>query len=68
MCFNPYWDVDPETEDISHLDYPAIGDYFYVARGRSVFVGLASSRSAAGAETDRPDSRRNCRIDSRVRL
>jgi HAE1 family hydrophobic/amphiphilic exporter-1 len=36
----PYWDVDPEIEDISDLDYPAIGDYFYVARGRSVFVGL----------------------------
>lgn len=36
----PYWDVDPEIEDLSHLEYPAIGDYFYVARGKSVFVGL----------------------------
>ena len=36
----PYWDIDPETEDTSHLDYPPIGDYFYVARSRSVFVGL----------------------------
>ena len=36
----PYWDVDPEIDDLSQLDYPAIGDYFYVARGRSVFVGL----------------------------
>ncbi len=36
----PYWDIDPTTEDTSHLDYPTIGDYFYVARGKSVFVGL----------------------------
>ncbi len=36
----PYWDVDPYTEDTAHLDYPVIDDYFYVARGRSVFVGL----------------------------
>lgn len=36
----PYWDVDPSIDDLSHLEYPAIGDYFYVARGRSVFVGL----------------------------
>ncbi len=35
-----YWDIDPETEDFSHLDYPVIKDYFYVARGRSVFMGL----------------------------
>ena len=37
---SPYWDVDPETEDVSHLEYPAIGDYFYVATGSSVFMGL----------------------------
>ena len=36
----PYWDIDPESEDTSHLDFPPIGDYFYVARGTSVFVGL----------------------------
>lgn len=36
----PYWDIDPEVDDTSHLDYPVIGDYFYVARGRSVFLGL----------------------------
>ena len=36
----PYWDIDPDTEDTSHLEYPTIGDYFYVARARSVFVGL----------------------------
>ena len=36
----PYWDIDPFNEDTSHLDYPVIADYFFVARGRSVFVGL----------------------------
>ncbi|MEM7783275.1 MAG: efflux RND transporter permease subunit, partial [Planctomycetota bacterium] len=36
----PYWDIDPETEDTSELDFPAIADYFFVARGNSVFVGL----------------------------
>ncbi|MFK7766021.1 MAG: efflux RND transporter permease subunit [Mariniblastus sp.] len=36
----PYWDINPDLEDTSHLDFPPIGDYFYVARGRSVFVGL----------------------------
>ena len=38
----PYWDINPKTDDISHLEYPPIGDYFYVARGRSVFLGLRS--------------------------
>ncbi|MBX3419800.1 MAG: efflux RND transporter permease subunit [Pirellulaceae bacterium] len=36
----PYWDVDPETEDTSHLDYPSIADFFYMARDRSVFAGM----------------------------
>lgn len=36
----PYWDIDPENEDTSHLEYPVIADYFFVARGRNVFVGL----------------------------
>lgn len=36
----PYWDIDADNEDTSHLDYPVIADYFFVARGRSVFVGL----------------------------
>lgn len=36
----PYWDINPDVEDDSHLDYPAIGDFFYVARGQSVFIGL----------------------------
>jgi HAE1 family hydrophobic/amphiphilic exporter-1 len=36
----PYWDIDPKTEDASGLEYPTISDLFYVARDRSVFLGL----------------------------
>ncbi|MDC0261859.1 efflux RND transporter permease subunit [Planctomycetaceae bacterium] len=36
----PYWDVDPGTPEADKLDYPPIGDLFFVARGRSVFMGL----------------------------
>ncbi len=36
----PYWDVNPELEDTTQLDYPTIADFFYVARGQSVFIGL----------------------------
>jgi HAE1 family hydrophobic/amphiphilic exporter-1 len=36
----PYWDVDPESPEAEALDYPVIGDWFYVARGRQVFLGI----------------------------
>jgi HAE1 family hydrophobic/amphiphilic exporter-1 len=36
----PYWDVDYETVDRGSLEYPLIKDFFYVARGRSVFMGV----------------------------
>ncbi len=36
----PYWDIEPATEDVSKLDFPSIADLFYVARERSVFVGM----------------------------
>ncbi|HMP80274.1 MAG TPA: efflux RND transporter permease subunit, partial [Pirellulaceae bacterium] len=36
----PYWDIEPSTEDTSHLDYPSIADFFFMARERSVFVGM----------------------------
>jgi HAE1 family hydrophobic/amphiphilic exporter-1 len=35
----PYWDVD-ETTDFAALQYPAIEDFFFVVRGRQVFIGL----------------------------
>lgn len=39
----PYWDVDLNSPEAAQLDYPVIEDFFYVARGRSVFLGLRSS-------------------------
>jgi hydrophobic/amphiphilic exporter-1 (mainly G- bacteria), HAE1 family len=36
----PYWDVDPDTPEAAALDAPVLGDFFFVARGRSVFLGL----------------------------
>jgi len=36
----PYWDVDPGSPEAAALDYPQIGDFFFVARGRQVFLGM----------------------------
>jgi HAE1 family hydrophobic/amphiphilic exporter-1 len=36
----PYWDIDPDSPERATLDYPMIGDFFFVARGRSVFLGI----------------------------
>ncbi|WP_339728986.1 efflux RND transporter permease subunit [uncultured Gimesia sp.] len=36
----PYWDIDPNSEEAKKLDYPVIGDFFFVARGRQVFMGI----------------------------
>ena len=35
-----YWDVDPGTPEAASLDAPILADCFFVARGRSVFIGL----------------------------
>ncbi len=36
----PYWDVDPTDPAVHEQDYPPISDFFFVARGRQVFMGL----------------------------
>ncbi len=36
----PYWDVDPTDPAVQTAKYPAISDFFFVARGRQVFMGL----------------------------
>jgi len=42
----PYWDIaDPESEEAKSLDYPVIGDFFFVARGRMVFMGIRAYES-----------------------
>jgi HAE1 family hydrophobic/amphiphilic exporter-1 len=38
----PYWDVDPDTPEAAALDAPLLGDMFFVAQGRRVFMGLRS--------------------------
>ncbi len=35
----PYWDVDPDDPATAQLKYPMIADFFYVARGRQLFMG-----------------------------
>lgn len=39
----PYWDVDPGTPEAAKMDFPIIGDFFFVARGRQVFMGLRAA-------------------------
>ncbi len=36
----PYWDVDASDAQAEPLDYPVIDDFFFVARGRQVFMGI----------------------------
>jgi HAE1 family hydrophobic/amphiphilic exporter-1 len=45
----PYWDVDPDSPEAAALDYPAIDDFFFAARGRRVFMGMrAHDQQRAG--------------------
>ncbi len=46
----PYVDVDPGTPAAAALDAPLIEDFFYVARGRQVFVGLRAHDPSRAAE------------------
>ncbi len=36
----PYWNVDPDSPETAKLRFPVIEDFFFVARGRHVFLGL----------------------------
>ncbi len=36
----PYWDLDEESIKTAELDFPPVRDYFYVVRGRNIFMGL----------------------------
>ncbi|HUG89198.1 MAG TPA: efflux RND transporter permease subunit, partial [Planctomycetaceae bacterium] len=38
----PYWDVDPGSPAAAALEYPVIDYYFFVVRGRQVFMGFRS--------------------------
>ncbi|MCO6044533.1 efflux RND transporter permease subunit [Aeoliella sp. ICT_H6.2] len=45
----PYWDIDEDT-DLSQLDGPAIEDFFFVVRGRQVFMGVRAKDPLRSAE------------------
>lgn len=49
-ALRPYWDVDPNSDEAQKLDFPAIGDFFYVARSRQVFLGLRAADPMRAAE------------------
>lgn len=36
----PYWDIDPESPEAAQLDFPVIGDFFFVVRTKNVFMGI----------------------------
>ena len=46
----PYWDVDADDPAVAELRYPPIRDFFYVARGRSLFMGLKSTQELRAGE------------------
>ncbi|WP_153557445.1 efflux RND transporter permease subunit [Roseimaritima sediminicola] len=46
----PYWDVDPDSPEAQQLKYPPIYDFFYVARGRQVFLGVRAVDATRAAE------------------
>ena len=46
----PYWDVDPDTPEAAALDAPMLSDFFFVARDRSVFIGLRAADPLAASQ------------------
>ncbi|MBX3442087.1 MAG: efflux RND transporter permease subunit [Planctomyces sp.] len=46
----PYFDIDPDDPATAELEYPAIEDFFFVARNRMVFVGARSVDPLRAAE------------------
>ncbi len=51
----PYWDVDPDSPEAEQLEFPAIFDFFFVARGRSVFLGVRSVDPTRSGRADSAD-------------
>jgi HAE1 family hydrophobic/amphiphilic exporter-1 len=46
----PYWDIDPASPEAAELDYPPIEDFFYVARGRMLFMGMRAEDPTRASE------------------
>ena len=38
----PYWNIDPDSPEAASAPYPVVGDFFYVASGRMLFMGIRS--------------------------
>jgi HAE1 family hydrophobic/amphiphilic exporter-1 len=49
----PYWDTDPGTPEAAKLDAPLLADFFFVARGRQVFIGVRSADDLRAGELER---------------
>lgn len=41
-ALEPYWNTDPNEPRAAELPHPTISDFFYSARGRSIFIGMRS--------------------------
>jgi HAE1 family hydrophobic/amphiphilic exporter-1 len=46
----PYWDVEADSPAAQKLDFPVIDDFFFVARGRQVFLGIRAADASRAAE------------------
>jgi HAE1 family hydrophobic/amphiphilic exporter-1 len=40
----PHWDYDPLNLEATVDKYPPVGDFFFIARGRNIFIGLRALR------------------------
>jgi HAE1 family hydrophobic/amphiphilic exporter-1 len=47
---SPYWDAKPGSPEEAALDAPSIANFFFVARGRSVFMGGRSNDPSRAKE------------------
>ena len=45
-----YWNTNPDDPEAAELPHPTISDFFYSARGRSIFIGLRAHDPERAAE------------------
>jgi HAE1 family hydrophobic/amphiphilic exporter-1 len=48
----PYWEVKAGTPEAEELPYPPIGDFFYFARGREMFIGTRAAEPLRARELE----------------
>lgn len=46
----PYWNLDKESIKNANLEFPAVGDYFFVVRGRTIFMGIRAADPTRAGE------------------